>query len=230
MTPAVGGLPRLSFQPCERCRFPRKGERANRVCVNCSRFEQIGARKPAPCVGLLSFPDAARRSVLPLPILDGRIYRRKRFSGGQLRPTKEVVARRRPILLLALALTAALSAGASRALAGPASSLLAPAGACGPAADRLDLDPGTAQKTMRCLTNYARIHDGLRPLVANATLNGAGAAKLEADISCGEFTHTPCSKPFTVVCARYVTGANSYSLGENIAWGTGSFGTPRETM
>lgn len=140
------------------------------------------------------------------------------------------MAGRRLIVSLTLALAAVLSVGAPSAWAGPASSLLAPPGACGTAADRLDLDPGTAQKTMRCLTNYARIHDGLRPLAANATLNGAGAAKLAADISCAEFTHTPCNKPFTVVFGRYVTGANSYTLGENIAWGTGSFGTPRATM
>ena len=159
-----------------------------------------------------------------------RITRRKLFSGSQFRPTTEVVARRRPLLVLALALAAVLSAGASRAFAGPASSLLAPPGACGPAADRLDLDPATAQKAMRCLTNYARVHSGLRPLAANATLNGAGAAKLQADIACGQFTHTPCSHPFTDVFARYLTGANSYTLGENIAWGTGSYGTPRETM
>lgn len=30
--------------------------------------------------------------------------------------------------------------------------------------------------------------------------------------------------------AAYVAGATSYALGENIAWGTGSYGTPRETM
>jgi uncharacterized protein YkwD len=141
------------------------------------------------------------------------------------------VAGRRPILLLALALAAASSAGASRALANPTTStLLAPPGACGPAADRLDLDAVTAQKAMRCLTNYARSHAGLPPLAASAMLNGAGTAKLAADVACGEFTHTPCSKPFTDVFARYLTGATSYTVGENIAWGTGSFGTPRETM
>ncbi len=140
------------------------------------------------------------------------------------------MAGRRPILLFALALTAALGVGASRASADPTSSLLAPAGVCGPAADRLNLDLPTAQKAMLCLTNYARTHSGLKPLVGSAMLNQAGEAKLDADIACGEFTHTPCSKPFQVVFAAYLTGATSYALGENIAWGTGSFGTPRQTM
>lgn len=137
---------------------------------------------------------------------------------------------RRLIVLLTLTLAAALSAGASRAAADPASSLLAPPGVCGPAADQLNLDVTTARKAMLCLTNYARIHSGLKRLAGNALLNQAGEAKLDADMSCGEFTHTPCGKPFQDVFAAYLTGATAYALGENIAWGTGSFGTPRQTM
>jgi hypothetical protein len=34
------------------------------------------------------------------------------------------------------------------------------------------------------------------PLEANATLDQAGAAKLAANVSCGEFSHTPCAQPF----------------------------------
>lgn len=136
----------------------------------------------------------------------------------------------RPIVSLGCALVAALSVGTTRATAHPVSSLLAPAGVCGPAADRLDLDVATARKAMVCLTNYARVHSGLKRLVGNAMLNQAGEAKLDADLSCGEFSHTPCSKPFEVVFAAYLTGATAYTLGENIAWGTGSFGTPRQTM
>jgi uncharacterized protein YkwD len=181
-------------------------------------------------MGLLSFPDAARRSVRPLPVLRIRITGRKPFSSVQLRPTKAVVAGRRLILPLTLALAATLSAGASRAAADPTSNLLAPPGVCGPAADRLNLDLSTARKSMLCLTNYARVHSGLKRLVGNAMLNQAGEAKLDADLSCGEFTHTPCSKPFEVVFAAYLTGATAYALGENIAWGTGAFGTPRQTM
>ncbi len=166
----------------------------------------------------------------PLSVLRVRITRRKPFSGGQHPPTKTVVAGRRLILPLTLALAAALSAGASRASADPSSSLLAPPGVCGPAADQLNLDVTTARKAMVCLTNYARVHAGVKRLVGNAMLNQAGEAKLDADISCGDFSHTPCSKPFEVVFAAYLTGATAYTLGENIAWGTGSFGTPRQTM
>jgi uncharacterized protein YkwD len=140
------------------------------------------------------------------------------------------MASRRLIIFLACALLAALTVGSTRVAADPATSLLAAPGVCGPAADRLNLDVTTAQKSMLCLTNYARIHSGLKRLVGNAMLNQAGEAKLNADLSCGEFSHTPCSKPFEVVFAAYLTGATAYTLGENIAWGTGSFGTPRQTM
>src|SRR6266536_2770492 len=58
----------------------------------------------------------------------------------------------------------------------------------------------------------------------------AGQAKLDADIACGDFSHTPCGNPFELVFAAYLQGASGYRLGENIAWGTGEFGTPRQTM
>jgi uncharacterized protein YkwD len=83
---------------------------------------------------------------------------------------------------------------------------------------------------MQCLTNYARTQQGLPPLQLNATLNAAGQAKLKSDISCADFSHTPCGQPFDTVFAAYVQGATSYQIGENIAWGTGSYGTPRQAM
>jgi Cysteine-rich secretory protein family len=61
-------------------------------------------------------------------------------------------------------------------------------------------------------------------------LDTAGTAKLGADLSCGEFSHTPCGNPFQSVFTDYLAGAAGYGIGENIAWGTGSYGTPRSTM
>jgi uncharacterized protein YkwD len=125
------------------------------------------------------------------------------------------------------ALGLAASAGAA---SDPYAALLAPSGTCGPAADQLALDAPTAQSTMQCLTNYARAQQGLVPLQLNATLNAAGQAKLKSNVSCAEFSHTPCGQPFDTVFASYVQGATSFQIGENIAWGTGSYGTPRQTM
>jgi len=112
----------------------------------------------------------------------------------------------------------------------PYADLLAPSGVCGPAADQLGLDAATAQTTMQCLTNYARTQRGLAPLQLDTDLHSAGQAKLSADLACGEFSHTPCGRPFDAVFAAYLKGAASYRIGENIAWGTGTYGTPRQAM
>ncbi|MGZ6637453.1 MAG: CAP domain-containing protein, partial [Solirubrobacteraceae bacterium] len=94
----------------------------------------------------------------------------------------------------------------------------------------LSLDQASAERTMLCLTNYARTRSGLQPLRANPLLAQAGQAKLTADLGCGEFSHTPCGRPFRSVFAAYLRGASSYQIGENIAWGSGDYGTPRQTM
>jgi uncharacterized protein YkwD len=127
------------------------------------------------------------------------------------------------------ALVLASTAGA-KAADDPYAALVAPSGTCGPAADQLGIDAATAPLAMQCLTNYARAQQGLAPLQLNATLNAAGQTKLKSNISCAEFSHTPCGQPFDTVFSSYVQGATSYQIGENIAWGTGSYGTPRQTM
>jgi uncharacterized protein YkwD len=137
---------------------------------------------------------------------------------------------RSPALCVCIALAAFGLASAASAAADPYDALVAPTGTCGPAADQLGLDASTAQVTMQCLTNYARAQQGLAPLQLNTTLNAAGQAKLTSDVSCAEFSHTPCGQPFDMVFASYVQGATSYQIGENIAWGTGSYGTPRQAM
>jgi uncharacterized protein YkwD len=139
---------------------------------------------------------------------------------------------RSPVLCVCVAVAALGLASAAGAVSAtdPYAALLAPSGTCGPAADQLGLDTATAQAAMQCLTNYARAQQGLAPLQLDATLNAAGQAKLKSNISCAEFSHTPCGQPFDVVFASYVQGATSYQIGENIAWGTGSYGTPRQAM
>jgi uncharacterized protein YkwD len=135
----------------------------------------------------------------------------------------------RSLWLAAVLACVALLCGNAQAADDPYSALLAPAGTCG-SAEQLGLDPATAQATMLCLTNYARAQSGLSPLSLSTTLNAAGSAKLGADVSCGVFSHEPCGQPFDSVFSTYTHGATSYQIGENIAWGTGSFGTPRSIM
>jgi uncharacterized protein YkwD len=133
-------------------------------------------------------------------------------------------------LSVALACVVLATAASVGAADDPYAALLAPSGTCGAPADQLDLDLATAETAMLCLTNYARAQSGLPALHLNAPLDNAGQAKLAADVSCGEFTHTPCGRPFDSVFSTYVQGATSYQIGENIAWGTGNFGTPRGAM
>jgi uncharacterized protein YkwD len=139
----------------------------------------------------------------------------------------------RPPRILSLLCCAALAGAAvpgARSADDPYAALVPPSGRCGAAADQLNLDQAVAQQAMTCLTNYARTQSGLVPLQPDSALNDAGKAKLAADLSCAEFSHTPCGRPFTAVFEAYVAGATSYAVGENIAWGTGSYGTPRQTM
>jgi uncharacterized protein YkwD len=131
--------------------------------------------------------------------------------------------------LLAACSLAAAGPAAARTAADPYAALLAPAGTC--AADtELGLSQEAASRVMLCLTNYARAQNGLALLKPAAALQLAGRDKLAADVSCSEFSHTPCSKPFTAVFAGYLAGARGYDVGENIAWGSGDLGTARETM
>jgi uncharacterized protein YkwD len=136
----------------------------------------------------------------------------------------------RILLLLCCAAFAATAVPGARSADDPYAALLAPSGVCGADAERLSLDQAVALQAMTCLTNYARRKSGLVPLHRSSALNDAGRAKLAADLSCAEFSHTPCGRPFTAVFGSYVAGATSYAVGENIAWGTGSYGTPRQAM
>ena len=137
---------------------------------------------------------------------------------------------RRVVGVCAVGLLAVLLCGSARAGGDPYASLLAPAATCGPAADELGLDAPTAAAVMLCFTNYARVQSGLPALTASATLDVAGNAKLAADVSCNVFSHEPCGRPFGSVFTAYTRDATSYEVGENIAWGTGSAGTPRAIM
>jgi len=124
---------------------------------------------------------------------------------------------------------AQLGVGKAGAATG-AASLLAPTGACGPAADRAGLDLVHAEKAMLCLTNYARLRSGLRPLTLSRRLERVAEAKLATDIACNEFSHTPCNVSFTRTFAPYLADAGAYDIGENIFWTTDGSGTPRQTM
>ncbi|HEX5988886.1 MAG TPA: CAP domain-containing protein [Solirubrobacterales bacterium] len=84
----------------------------------------------------------------------------------------------------------------------------------------------TAQeRTMLCLVNRARKGRGLEPLAAPASLARAAARKSADILRCDEFSHEACGREFTYWIER--TGYRGCREGENIAYGGGSYATPR---
>jgi uncharacterized protein YkwD len=84
----------------------------------------------------------------------------------------------------------------------------------------------TAQeRTMLCLVNQARKRRGLGPLAAPRSLARAAARKSADILRCDEFSHEACGREFTYWIER--SGYAGCEMGENIAYGSGRFATPR---
>jgi len=85
--------------------------------------------------------------------------------------------------------------------------------------------PAAAQeRTMLCLINRARSARGLAPLAALGPLTRAADRKSGDVLRCDEFSHEACGREFTYWMSRF--GYHGCTEGENIAWGSGSLGTP----
>jgi uncharacterized protein YkwD len=85
--------------------------------------------------------------------------------------------------------------------------------------------PAAAQeRAMLCLVNRARRARGLEPLIALNSLTRAADRKSGDVLGCNEFSHEACGREFTYWMTHF--GYHGCSEGENIAWGSGSLGTP----
>ncbi|HET9199269.1 MAG TPA: CAP domain-containing protein [Solirubrobacterales bacterium] len=85
---------------------------------------------------------------------------------------------------------------------------------------------GAAQeKAMLCLVNRARQSRGLAPLSAPASLARAADRKSGDVLRCDEFSHEACGREFTYWFDR--VGYRGCREGENIAYASGSYATPR---
>lgn len=78
---------------------------------------------------------------------------------------------------------------------------------------------------MLCLVNRARQGRGLAPLAAPATLAKAADRKSGDILRCDEFSHEACGREFTYWFDR--VGYRGCREGENIAYASGSYATPR---
>ncbi len=88
---------------------------------------------------------------------------------------------------------------------------------------------GAVDAATLCLVNRERTARGLRPLHANRELGHVAASQVGSMVrrdyfaDVGPSGQTPLS---LVAVTRYPAHADEFAVGQNIAWGTGSYTTP----
>jgi uncharacterized protein YkwD len=155
------------------------------------------------------------------------------------------MARRSPLLLLVAALLtlpspasgaaslrvaqhqAVKRAGRAAASDSGGGRLIAPPRAC-PAQEDLAAGTDAQQGSMRCMIDFARERAGLAPLSDSAQLDSSAQAKAGDLLACDRFSHDACGREFTYWMREsgYLTGP-CWHVGENLAWGSGAYGTVR---
>src|SRR3954454_332825 len=116
------------------------------------------------------------------------------------------------------------------AWASPASAATVCASADGPTAQTSTV---TLANAALCLVNQERTARGLRPLKANRRLANAAKGHARDMNARGYFSHDSANGASFVDRIRkagYVPHRALPSLGEDLAWGCGSLGTPREIV
>jgi uncharacterized protein YkwD len=127
-------------------------------------------------------------------------------------------------LLLALASLAGMALASQ---AGAAGGLIAPASVC-PGQETLRAPAAAQQMTMLCMTDYARVQAGLAELSPAPALEQSAEDKGGDILHCDSFSHFACGREFTYWMRE--TGYMSskcWRVGENLAWGTGTYGAVR---
>jgi uncharacterized protein YkwD len=107
------------------------------------------------------------------------------------------------------------------------SPLIAPIATC-PGQTSLTAPEAAQEQTMLCLTNFARVNAGLPELAESGQLDESARLKSADVVACDEFSHFACERQFTYWMQQtgYV-GEGCWHVGENLAWGTGEYGSPR---
>ena len=86
---------------------------------------------------------------------------------------------------------------------------------------------------LQCLHNQVRAQNGLGGLTDNGALDAAGLGHSADMVTRGYFDHfTPEGGTFVdrILAARYAGADDAWTLGENLAWGTGANATPAGLM
>jgi uncharacterized protein YkwD len=107
---------------------------------------------------------------------------------------------------------------------------IAAAACANAAAEPAATSEGAVESTTLCLLNDERRQAGRRPLRLNETLSTAAERHARDMAEKGYFDHdSPDGRSFLdrIKAAGYLSGRiSSWTVGENIAWGSGSLGTP----
>lgn len=154
-------------------------------------------------------------------------------------PTAAVVAALTCLAFAAIATAAAAATGvdkqrvaapsepATAARTATASSLIAPAASC-PDQSSLTSPAPEQEQAMLCMTNFARASAGLGELAVAAELDQSAGDKAADVLRCDSFSHFACGREFTywIRAAGYI-GGGCWHAGENLAWGTGEYGSVR---
>jgi uncharacterized protein YkwD len=149
----------------------------------------------------------------------------------------------RKLLLIAAAASLVGLAAAPGALAGagllsgrataspsrpaPASPLIAPPGACPDQSD-LKAPAEVQEQAMRCMIEFARAGAGLNELSDSQELDLSAREKAGDVLRCDSFSHFACDREFTYWMRQVgYLSQPCWHTGENLAWGTGAYGTVR---
>lgn len=131
--------------------------------------------------------------------------------------------------MLSLACATAPAAPASAAGAASAAAAV-PASACRGASMRPDAtDLGAIGAATLCLVEGIRAADGLRPLAGNAQLARVAAHEARQLVALDYFADVGPSGQTAmteVAASRYATPSAPFTVGQNLAWGTGPNTTP----
>jgi uncharacterized protein YkwD len=131
------------------------------------------------------------------------------------------VSRQRKILsLIAVAATWTLVASGS-----------ASAADCGPVNTEVTgLGEAQMESSITCLINDERTSYGLQPVTTNSDLHQAAMSHSNEMIDESYFEHTsPAGLTFMdrIESTGYMQGARTWTVGENLVWGTGPLSTPQ---
>jgi uncharacterized protein YkwD len=92
---------------------------------------------------------------------------------------------------------------------------------------------GRIRKAILCLHNGIRAQHGLKALRQNKRLRKAAIGHSKDMVRHGYFEHTTprgVTMLDRILRSRYVRQDQGWTLGENLAWGTGAYGTPRGAL